>query len=223
MQKMDAKTAKGVFIGYEKSGGYRFWVPSGHGGWGHVVTSLTAVFFESRIPKVMAITLDGELPSLAESQPIDEATSGLGSIQEDIAMEPAEGNPPTSVDEVRERLYVEPRAEKQLVRRSTRIKNKSVRRLAFEESHNAEETPLISELSDPVTLQEAMSRPDAEQWRQAMNAELDSLRRNGTYEEMFRPPKVRPVQTKWVFRRKTLADGSLDRYKARLVAKGFTQ
>ncbi|ETP28005.1 hypothetical protein F442_22710, partial [Phytophthora nicotianae P10297] len=61
----------------------------------------------------MTITLEGELPALAESQPINEATPGLDSIQEDIAMEPAEGNPTTSVEKVKERL-VEPRAEKQL-------------------------------------------------------------------------------------------------------------
>jgi hypothetical protein len=33
----------------------------------------------------------------------------------------------------------------------------------------------------------------------------------------------RVVTSKWVFKIKRLADGSIDRYKARLVARGFTQ
>ena len=31
------------------------------------------------------------------------------------------------------------------------------------------------------------------------------------------------VACKWIYKIKTYADGSIDRYKSRLVAKGFTQ
>ncbi|GMF38710.1 unnamed protein product [Phytophthora fragariaefolia] len=194
--KLDAKTVKAIFIGYEKSGGYRFWVPSGRGGSGSVIISMTAVFFEASVPRSRTVTLDGEMPT--QAKPASEVVPNqLDTIQEDTEMEDTDSNQPSN--------------------------DKSARRLDFKESHNTEETALISELNDPLTLQEAMSRPDAEQWRQAINRELNSVRRNGTYEEVFAPAYVRPVQTKWVFRRKTLADGSLDKYKARLVAKGVTQ
>uniref|UniRef100_A0AAV1TFB6 Reverse transcriptase Ty1/copia-type domain-containing protein n=1 Tax=Peronospora matthiolae TaxID=2874970 RepID=A0AAV1TFB6_9STRA len=45
--------------------------------------------------------------------------------------------------------------------------------------------------------------------------------------EVFRAAKLpkghRAIGTKWVFKIKRKADGSIDKYKARLVAKGFNQ
>lgn len=37
------------------------------------------------------------------------------------------------------------------------------------------------------------------------------------------PPNRKPITSKWVFKIKTKANGTLDKYKARLVARGFTQ
>ncbi|KAI9918954.1 hypothetical protein PsorP6_011913 [Peronosclerospora sorghi] len=45
----------------------------------------------------------------------------------------------------------------------------------------------------------------------------------GTFVEVPLPPGRKAVKSKWVFKKKTLADGSLDKYKARVVAKGFSQ
>ncbi|KAI9921649.1 hypothetical protein PsorP6_000110 [Peronosclerospora sorghi] len=45
----------------------------------------------------------------------------------------------------------------------------------------------------------------------------------GTFVEVPLPPGHKAVKSKWVFKKKTLADGSLDKYKARVVAKGFNQ
>ncbi|KAI9909718.1 hypothetical protein PsorP6_015133 [Peronosclerospora sorghi] len=45
----------------------------------------------------------------------------------------------------------------------------------------------------------------------------------GTFVEVPLPPGRKAVKSKWVFKKKTLADGSLDKYKARVVAKGFMQ
>lgn len=56
-----------------------------------------------------------------------------------------------------------------------------------------------------------------------MDVELKALHSNCTWVLVPRPENVNIVGLKWVFRRKYLADGSIDRYKARLVAWGFTQ
>ncbi|KAI9912113.1 hypothetical protein PsorP6_008981 [Peronosclerospora sorghi] len=45
----------------------------------------------------------------------------------------------------------------------------------------------------------------------------------GTFVEVPLPPGRKAVKSKWVFKKKTLADGSLNKYKARVVAKGFIQ
>ena len=36
------------------------------------------------------------------------------------------------------------------------------------------------------------------------------------------PKGKKPIGTKWVFKKKFCADGSVERYKARLVAKGYS-
>jgi histone deacetylase 1/2 len=38
-----------------------------------------------------------------------------------------------------------------------------------------------------------------------------------------KPPGTNIIGSRWVFKTKHKADGSLDKYKARLIAQGFTQ
>lgn len=78
-------------------------------------------------------------------------------------------------------------------------------------------------LDDPQTVNEAMSRANAEVWRKAMKDEFDSLEENDTWELTDLPSNRKPIHCKWVFKSKRNADGKVTRYKARLVAKGYTQ
>jgi hypothetical protein len=56
-----------------------------------------------------------------------------------------------------------------------------------------------------------------------MNSELDALAKTGTWKIVDLPPHVKPIGSKWVYKIKHKADGSIERYKARLVAKGYNQ
>ena len=56
-----------------------------------------------------------------------------------------------------------------------------------------------------------------------MEAEIDALKNNDTCIEVYLPPGKRAISSKWVFKVKLKADGSLERYKVRLVIKGNTQ
>ena len=56
-----------------------------------------------------------------------------------------------------------------------------------------------------------------------MNDELRALHLNHTWDLVPRPAHKNIVGSKWVFRIKYLADGTVDQFKDRLVAKGFTQ
>ena len=72
----------------------------------------------------------------------------------------------------------------------------------------------------PLTTAEALSHP---QWQQAMQAKFSALLLNNTWELVSPHPDQKIVHSKWIFRIKYKADGTLDKYKARLVAKGFQQ
>ena len=64
----------------------------------------------------------------------------------------------------------------------------------------------------PRSVWDALSDPS---WRAAMQAEYDALLANDTWSLVPRTPGVNLVTSKWIYRHKLLADGSLDRYKAR--------
>ncbi|MCO5560235.1 hypothetical protein L7F22_013846 [Adiantum nelumboides] len=82
---------------------------------------------------------------------------------------------------------------------------------------------LVVETIDEISLDEALSGPEASSWRQAMDSEYQSLMANGTWQLVPAPPNRKLVTCKWLIHKKFHADGSVSRYKARLVARGFTQ
>ena len=76
----------------------------------------------------------------------------------------------------------------------------------------------------PRTFGEAMAAPQAEEWRKACQAEIDSLTENKVW-RLVPPPTdgSTVIRGRWVFTIKTDVDGRPCRFKARWVARGFTQ
>ena len=52
---------------------------------------------------------------------------------------------------------------------------------------------------------------------------MDSIMSNGTWEVVEHPYGCKLIGCKWVFKKKLMPDGTIEKYKARLVAKGYTQ
>ena len=75
--------------------------------------------------------------------------------------------------------------------------------------------------SDPKSYNESMT--SAHRDDDSVITELDTLQRNRTRELVIKPPGVKALHSKWVFKTKLTPDGSIERRKARLVVSGSEQ
>jgi transposase InsO family protein len=75
----------------------------------------------------------------------------------------------------------------------------------------------------PVTYQQAITSPEASDWKAAMDKELTSLEALHVWDIVPRPPNIKIIPTRWVYVRKLNPDYTHRKFKARLVAQGFRQ
>ena len=75
-----------------------------------------------------------------------------------------------------------------------------------------------AELTEATTVKDALSSPDKEKWMSAMEKQIESLQKNDVLELVDLPKGRKAVGRKWVFKIKTDAEGSTERFKARLAA-----
>jgi hypothetical protein len=91
---------------------------------------------------------------------------------------------------------------------------------AAEQVLDDEITVLLAVMEEPSNFQEAA---DDANWMAAMESELHSINKNGTWELTTLPPGQKPIGLKWVFKLKRNSEGEVMKHKARLVAKGYVQ
>ena len=60
-------------------------------------------------------------------------------------------------------------------------------------------------------------------WVDAMVEEYDLIVRNSAWEIVPRPEGKLVVGSRWIYKVKQVADGSVEKYKARFFAQGFSQ
>jgi hypothetical protein len=71
---------------------------------------------------------------------------------------------------------------------------------------------------DPTFFKEAIHRKE---WADAMTEEYKSIIKNKVWEIVPRPKSKDVVSSKWLFKIKHVADGSIEKYKEIFVACGF--
>eukprot|EP00253_Pinus_taeda_P028490 PITA_28490 len=107
-----------------------------------------------------------------------------------------------------------------IVRRSTREKRQPER---YSPSAFCSNFALSVTDDDPRTVKEAVDSEDGKLWKEAMVDEMASLHKNEAWDLVELPAGRKPIGSKWVFKKKTNAEGKVEKYKARLVAKGYSQ
>jgi len=75
----------------------------------------------------------------------------------------------------------------------------------------------------PKPTNRLMRSVDANFWKEAIKSEIDSLESNKTWKLTDLPKGCTSISSKWIFEKKLMTDGSIERYKARLVIRDFDQ
>jgi hypothetical protein len=72
---------------------------------------------------------------------------------------------------------------------------------------------------EPTIFEEAFQMKE---WADAMTEEYQSIIKNDVWEIVPRQKSKDVVSSKWLFKIKHVADGSIEKYKARFIAQGFS-
>ena len=80
---------------------------------------------------------------------------------------------------------------------------------------------LVGECADtePSSFEEVVQQPV---WVDAMVEECDSIIRNSVWDVVPRPQGKSVVSSRWLYKVKQAANGSVDKHKTRFVAQGFS-
>ncbi|GKE56125.1 retrovirus-related pol polyprotein from transposon TNT 1-94 [Tanacetum coccineum] len=81
-------------------------------------------------------------------------------------------------------------------------------------------SPLILFAGNPLSVEEAIKK---EEWRRAMEDELQAINKNMTWELVSLPQGKTTIGLKWIFKTKFLTNRSIQKHKARHVVKGYAQ
>ncbi|KAL0329264.1 UNVERIFIED_CONTAM: hypothetical protein Sradi_4913100 [Sesamum radiatum] len=71
---------------------------------------------------------------------------------------------------------------------------------------------------DPVTFKDVMASSEANEWKEVVKSEMDSIVSNGTLVLVDLHSRCTTIGCKWIFRKKLKPDGTINKFKARLVA-----
>ena len=237
--KLAPRAEEGYFVGYESfTKGYRIWIPTKgtHISVSRDVKFEETIFYNDRInPRRTNWSYDDIVYFSTSSNPTPRL---VGEAEVPEVMEPRVGG--EDAEEENEQVDPEPQAPVgvQDVQEIHEIVPPLV--VAEDEPHQVEQGHGMTlrarntiakparyiqtiEILEPATYRDAMSGPQAEQWRQAAQEEFNSLQKMQVWELANLPEGRKPIGNKWVFKLKRDADGKVKRYKARLVAQGFLQ
>ena len=81
---------------------------------------------------------------------------------------------------------------------------------------------MLLDHDEPMNYEEAMMSPDSDKWLEAIKSEIGSMYENKVWTLIDLPDDREAIENKWIFKRKTDADGSVTIYKARIIAKRFS-
>ena len=203
--KLEPKAEKCVFIGYPKETiGYTFY----HRSEGKVFVAKNGSFLEKEFLSKGVSSRKVELDEVIEPS-LHEMASGAAPEAVPVLTSPSE-------EGTNDEDHETPKEDTTAPRRSTRIRSAP-------DFYGHAMNVMVVESDDPAMYDEAMMSPDSDKWFEAMKSKMGSMYENQVWTLVDLPNDRKAVENKWIFKKKTDADGNVTVYKARLVAKGFRQ
>ena len=204
-EKLEPKAEKCVFIGYPKETiGYTFYLRSE----GKTFVAKNGSFLEKEF---LSKEVSGRKVELDEviTPPLEQESSAAQEVVP-VVPTPTEEEVNDDDHEDSDQVTTEPR-------RSTRVRS------VLEWYGNPVMEIMLLDNGEPSNYEEAMAGPDSNKWLEAMKSEIGSMYENKVWTLVDLPDDRRAIENKWIFKKKTDANGNVTVYKARLVAKGFRQ
>lgn len=231
-QKWDKKAKPGIFVGYcDNTKGYRVWNPSTR----KVEISRDVIFKEIR-PSAATINVEGgaeeggehinklevsfdslfkddavlaEQVKQCQSPAATRTTPGI--IGQQVVEDPTHDSKPPTRDNVKEEDTSNIRS---------RLRSATTRNFTCNLS---EGYAFIAEYEEPATYEAAIQSENSDNWKSAMDDEIESLHKNEVWKLVEKPYNCSIIDSRWIYRVKYNSNGDVERYKSRLVARGFTQ
>ena len=203
--KLEPKSEKCVFIGYPKETvGYTFY----HKSEGKIFVARNGSFLEKEFLSKDVSGRKVELDEVTVPAPLLESRSSQRSVS--VTPTPSSEEVNDNDHETSDQVITE-------LRRSTRSRS------APEWYGNPVLEVMLLDHDESTNYEEAMMSPDSAKWLDAMKSEMGSMYENKVWTLIDLLVDRQAIENKWIFKRKTDADGSVTIYKARIVAKGFQQ
>ena len=210
-RKLDVKAKRCVLLGYGTTvKGYRLYCPQDK----KVFYSRDVIFDESKVG-LEKEQVDNEADEPCKLVEIDVTNDECQVSQQDAQETVNHDDVPPDNNQV---TQDESSENETSLRRSNRERRKPKYYGVWINS-----TQTTEQYREPTTFEEASTSPEKDQWIEAMEKEMTSLKTNDVYDLVELPKGRKPVGSKWVYKRKLRADGSVERFKSRLVAQGFSQ
>ena len=244
--KLGPRAEEGILVGFEDTRIYRVWIPQRNG----ITRSSTVTLDEDTNTSIMDLPETATQPSAEAEQPTPETqtpsdpTQSRDSEEQDAAQPPQDvnttkrgrGRPPGTknkpkIDATNNDLENPVGGKTPRPTRSTRSTHNysELNKHGFTCLNESTQTSqafiaaLNADTLEPTSYANALQSDHAEGWKEAMNEEVQSLKKNKTWTVVAHPRNTAILKGRWTYKIKRDEKGNVSRYKARWVVKGYEQ
>ncbi|GAU44848.1 hypothetical protein TSUD_112220 [Trifolium subterraneum] len=223
-KKLDSKSIKCILLGLsEESKGYKLYDPVSQ----RVIVSRDVIFDESKGWNDAQVQGSKQMTSLNNDEGTSQTNEDVEIVQNDEEYTPHEttndqhnNDNNTDSDQYVDEESTDSDELPPRIGRKPGYLDHYTSGEEFDEAAQMQNLAMANISNDPITYYEAVK---CDEWKQAMDQEIEAIKRNDTWELVSLPHGEKRIGVKWIYKTKYNEKGEIEKYKARLVAKGYSQ